>query len=182
MNLTTEPKANPMLSARSMPKRLFPILSWIGEYSLIWKFPVQSPPQWIHGRHQNLNTFLLFAAHLCTPETLFILQSCLGSVPQKALIVKLYIDSTAGKSHLAVFWGLALQECPPVSWARVGIQHRHQIFWINNLIGGERKKKNSGKEFSHSKTYKEWGKKANHLIVSSKGGQALPKENLHPCS
>lgn len=116
-------------------------------------------PHWIHGRHQNLNTFLLFAAHLCTPETLFILQSCLGSVLQKTLIVKLYIDSTAGKSHLSVFWGLALQECPPVSWASVGIQHRHQIFWINNLIGGERKKKTQGKNFHIQRHIKNGEKK-----------------------
>lgn len=97
--------------ANAQFKTLFSILS-LGSDSILdletWF--VQPPPQWIHGIHQDLNMFQLFGAHLHT-MTLLIFQSCLGSVPQKSLIVKLHVYSTAGKSHLSVFLRLPLQEC-----------------------------------------------------------------------
>ena len=107
-------KSQPYFSCQAYAwfKRLFSILS-LGSESIPWfvNSLYNSHPQWIHGRHQDLNAFQLFAAHLRTPKTLLIFQSCLGSVLQKPFIVKLYIYSTAGKSHLSGFLGPALQEC-----------------------------------------------------------------------
>lgn len=102
-------------------------LSWIREHALICNLPVQPLPQWIHGRHQDLNTFQLFAAHWPTPKTLLIFQSCLGSLLQKPLIVKLYIYSIAGKSHLSGFFGAGLAGMPLSFWASIGVQHWHQL-------------------------------------------------------
>lgn len=53
-----------------------------------------------------LNTFQLFAAHLCILRALFIFQSCLGSMFKNTLTVKPHVYSRAEKSHLAGFGDL----------------------------------------------------------------------------